>query len=138
MATRFDRLWVISCVLMLALVSPAQATGRTINISGQVAFGNGSPVEGGIVIIQELYGKIGEMPDVRYVAVRSTNRDGFFEADVENVKGALHVELVPDRCDWSSDYFTLTADMLRAHQDQKIELRPGRERCAGRGEKNNP
>lgn len=133
MKKKFVLYWVISILSTMVVSSRVEAADVTILLKGHVLFEDGAPVQSGTVIVRELYGAVGQMPDVRYVAVRSTNLDGYFEAKIESVHGALHIELVPDRCDWNSDYVTLSADNLRTNPEVVVELRPRREVCSRAG-----
>ena len=130
MPKKFALSWVSSGLLItMATVNLAQAAGFEVKLSGYVRFEDGQAVQGGTVIVRELTGPVGKMPDVRYVAVRSTDSSGYFYVDIEDIQGSLHVELVPDRCDWLSDYVTISIESLQKSASSSIGLTPQRENC---------
>ena len=129
MMRKFVLLWAASTLSTAAVGSEVKAATRTILVKGQVNFEDGTPVQGGTVTVTELYGLIGRMPEARPVAIRATNRDGHFSADIKNVRGVLDFRLVRDRCSWTGTSTQLSTADLRSGQEVTVVLRPNHDEC---------
>lgn len=117
---------VVSVFLIAALFA-TNALGA-FRIEGKVAFEDGQAIPEATVIIRELYGNTGGMPKVQIMAVATTDEGGEFHFKTDRIRGALHLRLLPDRCDWSGDVSVISKKELSGGR-VFIAMTPKKVRC---------
>ena len=131
MDKRYAEFWVRLSILLVSLFAGGAGLGASnVVITGKVTFEDtGEPVRGASVVITELRARPFMMPRPIELAVKATDDDGRFLAELGRVRGDLDVGLFDVPCERTGDVVSITQRELKASPEFHIELTVARLAC---------
>ena len=116
-------------LLILSIAVSGSAWAKTITIKGTVKTESGNLVKGGTLIFYEYEKQLMGMPDVKIRAVHVTDRSGEFNVQLKDVKGAIDINLVKDKCEWKGDSVLIQFEQLKGKSEVKVDITPPTHVC---------